>query len=157
MLVQGTRSRFQGSYVALPTPFRKGEVDYASLEHLIEWHIESGSDGLVLAGILRFPTFNPISATSSGDACANASKCSSSAGTSRLYQTYYNTGNAYLGASDRGQTQTSAMFITAETAYLSGGSIGSHGLFWSGGLVNPPLGVGRKITVRSWKEKPSNP
>jgi 4-hydroxy-tetrahydrodipicolinate synthase len=50
MLVQGTRSRFQGSYVALPTPFRKGEVDYASLEHLVEWHIESGTDGLVLAG-----------------------------------------------------------------------------------------------------------
>ncbi len=50
MLVQGTRSPFQGSYVALPTPFRKGEVDYASLEHLIEWHIENGSDGLVLAG-----------------------------------------------------------------------------------------------------------
>jgi len=50
MLVQGTRSRFQGSYVALPTPFRKGEVDYASLEQLIEWHIASGTDGLVLAG-----------------------------------------------------------------------------------------------------------
>jgi 4-hydroxy-tetrahydrodipicolinate synthase len=50
MLVPGTRSRFQGSYVALPTPFRKGEVDYGSLEHLIEWHIESGSDGLVLGG-----------------------------------------------------------------------------------------------------------
>src|SRR5260221_3962815 len=50
MLVQGTRSRFQGSYVALPTPFRKGEVDYASLEHLIEWHIANGTDGLVVAG-----------------------------------------------------------------------------------------------------------
>jgi len=50
MLVQGTRSRFQGSYVALPTPFRKGEVDYASLEHLIGWHIASGTDGLVIAG-----------------------------------------------------------------------------------------------------------
>jgi 4-hydroxy-tetrahydrodipicolinate synthase len=50
MLVTGTRSRFQGSYVALPTPFRKGEVDYGSLEHLIQWHIECGSDGLVLGG-----------------------------------------------------------------------------------------------------------
>lgn len=50
MLVQGARSRFQGSYVALPTPFRKGEVDYASLEHLIDWHIGIGTDGLVLAG-----------------------------------------------------------------------------------------------------------
>ncbi len=50
MLVQGSRSRFQGSYVALPTPFRKGEIDYADLEHLIDWHIASGTDGLVLAG-----------------------------------------------------------------------------------------------------------
>jgi len=50
MLVQGTRSKFQGSYVALPTPFRKGEVDYATLEHLIQWHVASGTDGLVLAG-----------------------------------------------------------------------------------------------------------
>lgn len=50
MLVQGSRSRFQGSYVALPTPFRKGEIDFADLEHLIEWHVASGSDGLVLAG-----------------------------------------------------------------------------------------------------------
>ena len=50
MLVPGTRSPFQGSYVALPTPFRKGEVDYGGLEQLIEWHVESGSDGLVLAG-----------------------------------------------------------------------------------------------------------
>jgi len=50
MLVQGTRSRFQGSYVALPTPFRKGEVDYACLEHLIEWHIASGTDGIFVAG-----------------------------------------------------------------------------------------------------------
>jgi 4-hydroxy-tetrahydrodipicolinate synthase len=50
MLVQGTRSEFQGSYVALPTPFRKGEVDYAALEHLVEWHAASGTDGLVLAG-----------------------------------------------------------------------------------------------------------
>lgn len=50
MLVQSARSRFQGSYVALPTPFRKGEIDFADLEHLIEWHVSSGSDGLVLAG-----------------------------------------------------------------------------------------------------------
>jgi Tfp pilus assembly protein, tip-associated adhesin PilY1 len=71
-------------------------------------------------------------------------------------------------ALDRGQTQISAMFITAVTAYVagSGGSVGSsqsggagsaHGLFWSGGFGNPPLGVGRKITVRSWKEKSSRP
>lgn len=113
-------------------------------------------DSLVLAGIIRFPTFNPISSTSGTDACANTGKCSASAGKSRLYQVDYLTGNAYLGASDRGQDQTSAMFITAETAYLSGGT-DAHGIFWSGGVGNPPLGVGKKITVRSWKEKASRP
>jgi len=41
---------FHGSLVALPTPFRKGEVDFAALHHLIEWHVEKKSDGLVVAG-----------------------------------------------------------------------------------------------------------
>jgi 4-hydroxy-tetrahydrodipicolinate synthase len=64
MLVQGTRSRFQGSYVALPTPFKKGEVDYVALEHLIEWHVASGSDGLVLAG-----TTGEASTLTDGERC----------------------------------------------------------------------------------------
>lgn len=41
---------FQGSLVALPTPFRQGEVDLPALHHLVEWHIEKKSDGLVVAG-----------------------------------------------------------------------------------------------------------
>lgn len=64
MLVQGTRSRFQGSYVALPTPFKKGEVDYVALEHLIEWHVASGTDGLVLAG-----TTGEASTLTDGERC----------------------------------------------------------------------------------------
>lgn len=41
---------FRGSLVALPTPFRQGELDLPALHHLIEWHIEKKSDGLVVAG-----------------------------------------------------------------------------------------------------------
>lgn len=41
---------FHGSLVALPTPFRQGELDLPALHHLIEWHIERKSDGLVVAG-----------------------------------------------------------------------------------------------------------
>ncbi|MEO6711429.1 MAG: 4-hydroxy-tetrahydrodipicolinate synthase [Planctomycetota bacterium] len=41
---------FQGSLVALPTPFRRDEVDFAALHHLIEWHVEKKSDGIVVAG-----------------------------------------------------------------------------------------------------------
>ncbi len=40
-----------GSIVALVTPFNaSGEIDFSALEALIEWHIEEGTDGLVLAG-----------------------------------------------------------------------------------------------------------
>lgn len=39
---------FRGSYVALITPFQKnGRVDWKTLEKLIEWHIASGTDGIV--------------------------------------------------------------------------------------------------------------
>ena len=41
----------QGSIVALVTPFtREGEVDYTTLLELIEWHIASSTDGIVLCG-----------------------------------------------------------------------------------------------------------
>lgn len=41
---------FQGSLVALPTPFCRDEVDFNALHHLIEWHVEKKSDGIVIAG-----------------------------------------------------------------------------------------------------------
>ena len=42
---------FQGSVVALVTPFDKdNRVDYAALKRLIEFHVAEGSDGLVIAG-----------------------------------------------------------------------------------------------------------
>ena len=110
-------------------------------------------DTLTASGIIRFPAFNPTSTASAGDACSNVSKCSSAAGTSRLYQVLYTNGNAYpAGSTDRGQTQSGATFITAETGYIGGTGEGA-GLFWSGGAQNPSLGTGRRITVRSWKEK----
>ncbi|MCC7015427.1 MAG: 4-hydroxy-tetrahydrodipicolinate synthase [Planctomycetes bacterium] len=41
---------FRGSYVALPTPFDKGVVDFAALERLVDWHATKASDGLVAVG-----------------------------------------------------------------------------------------------------------
>lgn len=42
---------FNGSLVALVTPFDdQNEVDYASLNRLIEYHVAEGTDGLVIAG-----------------------------------------------------------------------------------------------------------
>ncbi len=41
----------QGSLVAIVTPLNKsGEVDYASLENLLNWHIHEGTDGIVSVG-----------------------------------------------------------------------------------------------------------
>lgn len=42
---------FSGSIVALITPFNHdGEVDYVSLKKLVDYHVESGSDGIVAVG-----------------------------------------------------------------------------------------------------------
>jgi len=42
---------FKGSYVALVTPLlASGEVDNANLERLVQWHIESGTHGIVAVG-----------------------------------------------------------------------------------------------------------
>ena len=41
---------FQGSLVALITPFRNGGVDEEAVRNLVRWHIEQGSDGLVPMG-----------------------------------------------------------------------------------------------------------
>ncbi|MEQ9562711.1 MAG: 4-hydroxy-tetrahydrodipicolinate synthase, partial [Woeseiaceae bacterium] len=42
---------FEGSLVALVTPFDADDrVDYEALEKLVEFHVRSGTDGLVIAG-----------------------------------------------------------------------------------------------------------
>jgi len=41
---------FQGSLVALVTPFRDGRVDEAKLKELVEFHIQGGTDALVPCG-----------------------------------------------------------------------------------------------------------
>ena len=42
---------FSGSMVALVTPMHKdGSVDQQALKRLIDFHVEAGTDGLVIAG-----------------------------------------------------------------------------------------------------------
>lgn len=41
---------FTGSLVALVTPFKDGQVDFATLEKLVEFQIENGTDGIVPVG-----------------------------------------------------------------------------------------------------------
>jgi 4-hydroxy-tetrahydrodipicolinate synthase len=40
----------KGSLPALVTPFKNGQLDLDTLKHLVEWHIEQGSSGLVPVG-----------------------------------------------------------------------------------------------------------
>ncbi len=51
---------FQGNLVAIVTPMHLGgEVDYAALKHLVHWHQEQGSDGIVILGTTgESPTIN---------------------------------------------------------------------------------------------------
>jgi 4-hydroxy-tetrahydrodipicolinate synthase len=44
------RRTFQGSLVAMVTPFRDGRVDEAKLRELVEFHVTHGTDGLVPCG-----------------------------------------------------------------------------------------------------------
>ncbi len=47
-MAQGTM--FRGAITALVTPFKNGEVDYNSLQDLVEWQIEQGIHGLTVLG-----------------------------------------------------------------------------------------------------------
>src|SRR3982750_2993926 len=42
--------QFAGVTVALITPFRNDEVDYAALKRLVDWHVEQGTDCLAPVG-----------------------------------------------------------------------------------------------------------
>ena len=46
----GGSEMFQGSFTALITPFRNGEVDEAAFQSFVEWQIAEGSNGLVPCG-----------------------------------------------------------------------------------------------------------
>ena len=41
---------FTGALVALVTPFSDGQVDYETLDELVEFHLKSGTDGIVPVG-----------------------------------------------------------------------------------------------------------
>lgn len=52
---------FKGSFPALVTPFKNGELDIDTLKKLVEWHIGEGSHGLVPVGTTgESPTLSHI-------------------------------------------------------------------------------------------------
>src|SRR5690349_20061940 len=46
----GGRLMFKGSFTALITPFKNGQVDDQAFTRLVEWQIEEGTHGLVPVG-----------------------------------------------------------------------------------------------------------
>ncbi|HET7340114.1 MAG TPA: 4-hydroxy-tetrahydrodipicolinate synthase [Methylomirabilota bacterium] len=45
-----SQTTFQGSFVALVTPFRDGRIDEAKLRELVEFHVSHGTDGIIPCG-----------------------------------------------------------------------------------------------------------
>ena len=43
-------SIFEGSAVAIITPFNENGVNYTKLKTLLEWHIKEGTDAIVVCG-----------------------------------------------------------------------------------------------------------
>jgi 4-hydroxy-tetrahydrodipicolinate synthase len=65
--------KFKGSYVALVTPFKKGKVDLDAFQQLVEWHIASGTHGLVPCGTTgETPTLSDGEHKSLIQACVEA-------------------------------------------------------------------------------------
>jgi 4-hydroxy-tetrahydrodipicolinate synthase len=56
LTLEAARSRLRGSIVPLPSPFRAGQLDLATLRDLIEWQIGAGSHGISVAGTTGEPS-----------------------------------------------------------------------------------------------------
>jgi 4-hydroxy-tetrahydrodipicolinate synthase len=64
---------FQGSFTALITPFRNGEVDEDAFQAFVEWQIAEGSNGLVPCGTTgESPTLNHDEHTRVNALCVEA-------------------------------------------------------------------------------------
>ena len=66
-------TKFKGSLVALVTPFKKGKVDFDGFQRLVEWHIASGTHGIVPCGTTgETPTLPDAEHKRLIDACIEA-------------------------------------------------------------------------------------
>jgi len=64
---------FYGSNVALVTPFKKGRVDTDAFQRLVEWHVQSGTHGLIPCGTTgETPTLSEAEHKSLIRACVEA-------------------------------------------------------------------------------------
>ena len=69
------KKKFHGSCVALVTPFKKGKVDIDAFQQLVEWHIASGTHGLIPCGTTgETPTLSDSEHKSLIVACVEAAR-----------------------------------------------------------------------------------
>lgn len=69
------KKKFHGSIVALVTPFKKGKVDFDAFQKLVEWHVQSGTHGLVPCGTTgETPTLSDTEHKSLIKACVEAAR-----------------------------------------------------------------------------------
>lgn len=69
------KKKFYGSCVALVTPFKKGKVDIDAFQQLVEWHIASGTHGLIPCGTTgETPTLSDSEHKSLIVACVEAAR-----------------------------------------------------------------------------------
>src|ERR1700754_53247 len=69
------KTKFQGSYTALVTPFKNGAVDEAALRALVNWQIEEGTNGLVPVGTTgESPTLSHDEHKAVIEACVRVAK-----------------------------------------------------------------------------------
>ena len=61
---------FKGSFVALITPFKNGEVDKAAFKDFVEWQIGEGTHGLVPVNRRR----SAMTSTTKSLNCASTSR-----------------------------------------------------------------------------------
>ena len=76
------------------------------------------TDSLAVNGVIYFGTFNPTGTATTNRPCSNPDRCSLPQGVPRFYRVLYSTGDPYLG-SDRGETQSHAMFLSEPVFFLS--------------------------------------
>ena len=114
------------------------------------------TDAISISGVIIFPTFNPNAAAPPPGTCTNPSKCGPSAGSARLYQVFYSTGNPYLG-SDRGVTEQFGGFLSQPVPFQSKDQSMNYIITTPNDVKIPDAPGDKKTSIKGWKERSRRP
>jgi Tfp pilus tip-associated adhesin PilY1 len=114
------------------------------------------TDSLAVNGVVYFGTFNPTGPATTNRPCSNPDRCSVPMGVPRFYRVLYATGDPYLG-SDRGETQSHAMFLSEPVFFLSYDQHGEIVFSTENTIKSETAHGGGTSTLRNWKETSRRP